>query len=86
MQQEVEALEENKTWDIVDLPKGKTPIGCKQVYKVKYKANGEVKKFKARLVAKDLSQKEGLDYKKTFSSVVEMVIVRLFIVVAASKH
>lgn len=29
MQQEVEALEENKTWDIVDLPKGKTPIGCK---------------------------------------------------------
>lgn len=45
-----------------------------------------MKKFKARLVAKDLSQKEGLDYKKTFSSVVEMVIVRLFIVVAASKH
>lgn len=62
MQAEISALEENNTWSIVDLPQGKVPIGCKWVFKVKYKSNGEVERYKARLVAKVYSQQEGLDY------------------------
>ncbi|XP_035838297.1 uncharacterized protein LOC118485894 [Helianthus annuus] len=42
MNNEMEALHRNKTWEIVDLPKGRKPIGCKWVYKIKYKANGEI--------------------------------------------
>ncbi|XP_075076776.1 uncharacterized protein LOC142163392 [Nicotiana tabacum] len=60
MQQEVTTLEENNTWDVVDLPAIKVPIWCTE-------ANKEVERFKARLVAKGFSQKEGLDYKETFS-------------------
>ncbi|XP_070010685.1 uncharacterized mitochondrial protein AtMg00820-like [Nicotiana sylvestris] len=86
MQQEIQALEDNMTWDIVDLPKGKTPIGCKWVYKVRYKANGEVERFKARLVTKGFSQKEGLDYKETFSPVAKLVSVRSVITATASEH
>lgn len=51
MKAEIQALEDNKTWEIVPLPTGKKPIGCRWVYKIKYKADGEVERLKARLVA-----------------------------------
>ncbi|XP_059315208.1 retrovirus-related Pol polyprotein from transposon RE1 isoform X2 [Lycium ferocissimum] len=86
MQQEIAALEDNHTWSLVDLPPGKKPIGCRWIYKIKYKSNGEVERFKARLVAKGYSQKEGLDYGETFSPVAKMVTVRSVIALAAAKH
>ncbi|XP_019251164.1 PREDICTED: uncharacterized protein LOC109230088 [Nicotiana attenuata] len=66
MKTEIDALQNNNTWEIVTLPEGKTPIGCKWIYKVKYKASGEIERFKARLVAKGYSQKEGMIIKKLF--------------------
>ncbi|XP_075103729.1 uncharacterized protein LOC142178297 [Nicotiana tabacum] len=58
MKAEIQALKDNKAWELVALPAGKTPIGCRWVYKVKYKANGDIERFKAHLVAKGYSQKE----------------------------
>ena len=49
-------LKKNDTWEIVDLPKNRGCIGVKWVYKTKYKENGEVEKYKARLVAKWFAQ------------------------------
>jgi hypothetical protein len=53
---ERESQMKNHTWDLTDLPPRKKPIGCKWVYKVKYKAYGTSDKYKARLVAKGFSQ------------------------------
>ncbi|XP_070055062.1 uncharacterized mitochondrial protein AtMg00820-like [Nicotiana tomentosiformis] len=86
MQYEVDALEQNHTWELVDLPDGKQTVGSKWVYKVKYKPNGEVNKYKARLVTKGYTQQEGLDYHETFSPISKMVTVRTLISVAASKN
>lgn len=69
MATELSALERNKTWTIVSLPTGKRPIGCKWVYKTKHKSDGTIERHKARLVTKDYTQLEGIDYFETFSQV-----------------
>ncbi|XP_075074620.1 uncharacterized protein LOC142162196 [Nicotiana tabacum] len=86
MQAKISALQDNNTWSFVDLPQGKVPIGCKWVFKVKYKSNGEVKIYKARLVAKGYSQQEGLDYTETFSHMAKMVTVRAVVALNAASR
>lgn len=85
MKAEIQAVEDNHTWEVVALPHGKKAIGCKWVYKIKYIAFGDIERFKARLVEKGYSQKEGLDYQEIFSPVVKMVTVRSVIAIAATK-
>nr|GEV31183.1 ribonuclease H-like domain-containing protein [Tanacetum cinerariifolium] len=76
----------NMTWEITDLLKGRKSIGCKWIYKIKYKSNGEIKRYKARLVAKSFCQREGIDYDETCSHVVKMSTIRSLIVVAVKNN
>ncbi|MCO5581101.1 hypothetical protein L7F22_034977 [Adiantum nelumboides] len=85
MDEEMDALYGNETWDLVPLPKGKKPIGSQWVYKVKHDSDGSVSSYKARLVAKGYAQTHGIGYEKTFSSMAKMAIVRAIIAVAAAK-
>ena len=85
MTEEIEALELNKTWTIVDLPPERKSINCKWVYKVKYELDGSIKRYKARLVIRGAKQVEGFDYNGTFAYVPKMASVRCFLSVAATK-
>ena len=85
MDAEISALEANHTWTVTFLPPGKKPIGCKWVYRVKYKLDGSVERYKVRLVAKGFTQKEGLDYIDTFSPIAKMVSVKAVLAMVAMK-
>ncbi|GKD03516.1 ribonuclease H-like domain-containing protein [Tanacetum coccineum] len=76
MNDEMDALLRNDTWEITDLPKDRKSIGSKWVFKIKYKSDGEIDRYKTRLVAKGFNQKEGIDYEETFSPVIKIVTVR----------
>ena len=82
MHNELQAMELNKTWSMVPLPKGKHSIECKWVYKVKLKTDGNVEWYKGRLIVKGYNQQEGLDYFETFSLVAQLVIVKIFLSLA----
>ena len=56
----------NQVWDIAKAPNGIKPVGCKWVCKRKRGIDGKVETFKAKLVAKGYTQKEGIDYEETF--------------------
>ncbi|CAL9019450.1 unnamed protein product [Prunus brigantina] len=75
---EMEALQKNNTWDIVDLPKRMKPVGCKWVFTVKYNADGTVERYKARLVAKDEYCGE-VDYQDAFAPVAKMNTIRVLL-------
>lgn len=85
MQDELQALLKAHTWDLVDPPPGKFVIGCKFVYKIKTHANGEIERYKARLVVLSSNQEYGIDYKLKFPLVARLNSIRSLLAVVVSR-
>lgn len=87
MNSELAALHQNKTWVLTNLPPGKTLIGRKWVYQIKYKVDGSIECYKARLVAKELiTQVEGINFFGTYSPVSKMTTIKLLLAIASSQN
>ncbi|RVX00432.1 Retrovirus-related Pol polyprotein from transposon TNT 1-94 [Vitis vinifera] len=69
MKDEMSSMRCNDVWDLVELPNGAKTTGCKWVFKTKKNSLSNIERYKASLVAKGFTQKERIDYTKTFSPV-----------------
>ena len=83
MQEEMQSLHENHTYDLVKLPQGKRALKNKWVYRWKTENNSSQLRYKARLVVKGFGQKKGVDFEEIFSPVVKMSSIRVALGLAA---
>jgi hypothetical protein len=85
MNEELQALQENFTWDVVSCPPDIKLIDCKWVYSMKLNFDGSLSRYKARLVALRNKQEYGIDYDETIAPIAKLTIVRTVISIIASQ-
>jgi hypothetical protein len=84
MVEEMDALDKNEAWDIVELPTGRKSIGSKWLFKNKFNAQGKVEKYKTRLVEKGYSQVEGIGFGDIFYPVAKLTSIRFVLSIVAT--
>jgi hypothetical protein len=84
MQEEMQSLQENHTYELVKLPKGRRALKNKWVYRIKSEESNSKPRYKARLVVKGFNQKKGVDFEEILSPVVKMSSIRVVLGLAAT--
>jgi hypothetical protein len=86
MNEELDQIEKNDTWELIPRPTNKNVIGSKWVYKNNMNEQGNIVRNKARLVCKGYAQIEGLDFDETFVPVARLEAIRMFLAYACHKQ
>jgi len=77
---EIDSLIQNHTWKLVDVAESAKPISYKRIFKRKLQPDGTIKKYKVRLVTKNFSQKEGIDFFDIYAPVCRITVIKVLIV------
>jgi len=85
MVEEYESIIHNYVWEVVPTPKGKSVVTSKWLYKIKHGSKCSIEKYKARYVARDFSQKEGIHHDEIFALVSQYTTIRFILALATSQ-
>ena len=85
MNEELDQIEKNETWELVPRPKDKNVIGTKWVFKNKFNQDGQVIRNKARLVCKGYAHVEGIDFEETYALVARHEAIVMFLALSSHK-
>jgi transposase InsO family protein len=83
---ELESLRRLNVWEVVDKPEGANVVGTKWSLRLKHDAEGNIKEYRARLVAQGFSQTFGVDYEETFSPITRLASLRFIAAMAARNN
>ena len=82
---EIKAVIQNKTWELMNLSLNKRAIPLKWVFKVKRDIKDFFEKYKARIVIRDVSQIADLDFNETFAPIVRIESIRIIFAITATN-
>lgn len=85
IQEELSSIRRNATWELTDLPAGRSMVGSKWVFKIKTDEGGNMT-YKARLVAQGFTQKYGIDYDEVFAPVARSESFRILLTIASVEN
>ena len=85
MDEEINQIEKQQTWELVELPQGHKAVKCRWVYDAKLNSNDEITRYRARLVAKGFTQQKGINYDEVFSPVVKYSTIRFMLALASDE-
>lgn len=86
MNEELNQIKRNQTWELVPMPKNKNVIGTKWVFRNKLNEHGKVVRNKARLLCKGYAQVEGIDFEETFAPMARLEAIHMFFALAIYKN
>lgn len=86
MHTEIKTLQENNTWTLVPRPKEKKVLTSRWVFKIKRNKDGEIEKYKARLVARGHTQQKGIDYEEVFAPVARYEAIRALLAASVNEE
>jgi hypothetical protein len=86
MNEDLDQIEKNNTWELVPRPEDKNVIGSKWVFKNKMNEKGQVVRNKARLVCKGYAQVEGQDFDENFAPMARLEAIKIFLAYSCHKN
>ena len=85
IEEEIRALEKNGTWELIELLEGKSPVKSKWIFTIKYKANGSVDRYKARLIAKGFTQSHEIEHHETLAPMAKLNTIRVLLSLVVNR-
>ena len=86
MREEIQALRFNNTWSLVPFHPSMNVVGGRWVYKIKHRVDGNIERYKARLIARGFTQQKGIDYSEISSPIIKQTTVKLAFSIVVSRN
>ncbi|KAI0516136.1 hypothetical protein KFK09_008808 [Dendrobium nobile] len=86
MSAEFMALQKQGTWSLIPPPPNKIVLGCKWIFKLKTKSDGQIDRYKARLVAQGFNQEHDINFNETFSPVAKLPTIRILLLLTLHRN